>query len=394
MLSRPQSSFDRPSGHLAIVMRAFEGGGSQRDMVLLCNALAAKGVNPTILVLRDGGPLRGLLDPTIPVVVVPGRRMRYALPGLRRTIRALAPDIVVSSETGLNLCTLVAVRAMPRRARPRLIWREVCSPSMARRRDPDRLNRIAYGLFRWLYRYADRIVTLTEGGRRDLVENFAVPADLISVMRTNAVIPPAVVERLANWDGEAGRERDLVVCVGSLSPEKDQRTLLQAMTLLPKNRAWRLALVGDGPERAALEAFVAAHGLADRVSFTGFVVDPFAWMMRARVAVCASIYEGLGNAIIEALACGTPVVSTDCPYGPRETLQNGRYGALVPVGDAEAMAAAIEAALERTPDRLPLMRRGLDYTAARAAERFLEIVADVAVTATGAGAALDVARAS
>jgi glycosyltransferase involved in cell wall biosynthesis len=116
--------------------------------------------------------------------------------------------------------------------------------------------------------------------------------------------------------------------------------------------------------------------------------------MRARVVVCASIYEGLGNAVIEALACGTPVVSTDCPYGPRETLQNGRYGTLVPVGDAEAMAAAIEAALERTPDRLPLMRRGLDYTAAHAAERFLEIVADVQGGATGAGAALGVAPAS
>jgi len=89
-----------------------------------------------------------------------------------------------------------------------------------------------------------------------------------------------------------------------------------------------------------------------------------------------------------------PVVSTDCPYGPRETLQNGRYGTLVPVGDAKAMAAAIEAALDGAPDRSPLMRRGLDYTAARAAERFLEIVADVQAGATGAAAALGVARAS
>lgn len=394
MSSRLQSHFGRLSGNLAIVMRAFEGGGSQRDMVLLCNALAVQGVKLTILVLRDRGPLRALLDPTIRVVVVSGRRMRYALPGLWRAIRALRPEIIVSSETGLNLATLLAVHALPRRSRPKLVLREVCSPSIARYRDPDRLNRVAYVLFRWLYRYADRIVTLTEGGRRDLIDNFAVPADVVSVIRTNAVVPPAIVARLAEWDGEAGREHDLVVCVGSLSPEKDQRTLLQAMTLMPPNRAWRLALVGDGPERRALEAFAAAHGLSDRVNFAGFVVDPFAWMMRARVVVCASIYEGLGNAIIEALACGTPVVSTDCPYGPRETLQNGRYGALVPVGDAKAMAAAIEAALDRAPDRLPLMRRGLDYTAARAAERFLEIVTGVQAGAVDTEAALGAARAS
>jgi glycosyltransferase involved in cell wall biosynthesis len=149
------------------------------------------------------------------------------------------------------------------------------------------------------------------------------------------------------------------------------------MTLLPKDRPWRLALVGDGQERSALEAFARKHGIAGRVMFVGQVSDPFAWLMRARVAVCASVYEGLGNAIVEALACGTPVVSTDCPYGPREILQGGRYGTLTPVGDAAAMAAAIDEALTATPMRGSLMARGLHYTPAHAAERFLEIVADL-----------------
>ena len=133
----------------------------------------------------------------------------------------------------------------------------------------------------------------------------------------------------------------------------------------------------DGDERPALEAFVRQHGLTDRVTFTGQIADPFAWLMRARAAVCASIYEGLCNAIIEALACGTPVVSTNCRYGPREILQGGRYGTLTPVGDAEAMAAAVAAAMTEVPDREFLMARGLDYTPARAADRFLEIIADL-----------------
>jgi glycosyltransferase involved in cell wall biosynthesis len=100
-------------------------------------------------------------------------------------------------------------------------------------------------------------------------------------------------------------------------------------------------------------------------------------MRRARVAVCASVYEGLCNAIIEALACGTPVVSTNCPYGPAEILQGGRYGALTPVGAAAAMAAAIDVALSAVPDRGALRLRGLNYTAVRAAERFLEITAEL-----------------
>jgi glycosyltransferase involved in cell wall biosynthesis len=346
-------------------------------MVLLCNGLAAKGIRIAVLALCVDGPLRLLLDPAIDVAKVPGRKIRYALPGLRRLIRAMAPSLVISSEAGLNLCTLIAVRTIPRHSRPKLVLREVGSPSIAQHRDPHLQNRIAYRILRRVYAYADRIIVLTDGARRDLIENFAVPNELISVMLSNAVVPPETAKRIAQWDGETGRASDLIVCVGRLSPEKGQDTLIRAMALLPPSRSWRLAIVGDGAERAALEALAHKLGLADRIVFTGQVVDPFAFMMRARIAVCASVYEGLGNAIIEALACGTPVVATDCPYGPAEILQGGRYGTLMPVGDAAAMAAAIEAAFDAVPDRGALRARGLDYTAARAAERFLEIAADL-----------------
>jgi glycosyltransferase involved in cell wall biosynthesis len=374
---------DISGGGLAVVMRAFEGGGAQRDMVLLCNALVAKGVPLAILVLRDEGSLRLLLDASIRVIPVAGQRLRYAIPGLRRAIRALAPGLVVSSESGLNLCSLVAVRSLPRGIRPKLALREVGSPSIAQYRDPYRQNRVAYRFLRYLYRHADRIITLTDGARRDLARNFSVPERLISVMRSNAVIPPAMADRIARWDGESGREPDLIVCVGRLSPQKEHRTLLRAMTLMPPHRGWRLAIVGEGPERAALEAYARQLGLAQRVVFTGYVADPFAWMMRAGVAICSSVYEGLCNAIIEALACGTPVVSTDCPYGPREILQDGRYGTLTPVGDAAAMAAGIETALAQTADRRFLMTRSLNYTSESAATKFLEIVAELRLRPTG-----------
>lgn len=377
-----------------MLLRAFEGGGAQRDMVLLCNALAAKGVRIAILAMRRDGPLRPLLDPALRVVEIPGRHLRYAIPGLRRVIRAEAPAVVVSWEANLNLCTLIAARSLPRQSRPKVILREVGSPSIALCRDPYRQNRIAYRLLRRLYRYADRIVALTDGARRDLMENFTVPGATIALMQTNAVIPPEMVVRLARWDRESGREPDLIVSVGRLSPEKDQLTLLRALVLLPADRSWRLAIVGDGRERQTLEAFVRQQGLSERVTFIGEVADPFAWMMRARLAVCSSVYEGLGNAIIEALASGTPVVSTDCPYGPREILQGGRYGALTPVGDAAALAAAIDTALRAQPDRAALMARGLNYTAARAAERFLEIVNELRPAAATAGGRIAVASAS
>jgi glycosyltransferase involved in cell wall biosynthesis len=376
------------------VLRAFEGGGAQRDMILLCNALAAKGIRIVILALRVEGPLRRLLDPAIRVAEVPGRQLRYAIPGLRRLIRATAPAVVVSSEAGLNLCTLIAVRTLSSAIRPKLVLREVGSPSIALNRDPYLQNRIAYRMLRRAYAYADRIVTLTDGARRDLVKNFAVPDSLVAVMLTNAVVPPPMVSRIAQWDGDAGREDDLIVSIGRLSPEKDQRTLIRAVSLLPAAQPWRLAIVGDGPERPALQALARELGVADRIVFTGEVSEPFGFMMRARLAVCASVYEGLGNAIIEALACGTPVVSTDCPYGPSEILQGGRFGTLTPVGDAPAMAAAIADALHATPNRAVLRARGLNYTAARAADRFLEIIAELRPLPETANGLFAVARAS
>jgi glycosyltransferase involved in cell wall biosynthesis len=388
------NTVDARTPDFAVVLRAFEGGGAQRDMILLCNALVGKGARITILTLRPEGPLRPLLDPSIPVVEVPGGQIRYAVLGLRRALRELKPAAVISSEASLNLCTLIAARTLPRRKRPKVVLREVGSPSFAERHDPYAQNRIAYRLLRRLYRYADRIIALTEGARRDLRENFAVPDRRIAVMLTNAVIPPAVAAQLAQWDGEAGREHDLIVCVGRLSPEKDQRTLIRAMALMPADLKWRLAIVGEGAERSALEMLARELGLADRIVFTGQVADPFAFMMRARVAVCTSIYEGLCNALIEALACGTPVVSTNCPYGPFEILQGGRFGALTPVGDAQALAKAIADALIDAPDRRALRARGFDYTAQRAADRFLEIAGELDVVPVRTNGMLAVARVS
>jgi glycosyltransferase involved in cell wall biosynthesis len=363
--------------HFAMVTLAFEGGGPERDAIFLCNALAARGMRVAIVVLRGEGPLRAFVDPAVRITVVDERRIRYAFPLLRRTLRSLAPEIVLSSGVpSLNLLTLLAARTLPRHARPKLVLRENSVPSMARH-DPSRSNRIAYRLLRRFYRFADGIVTLTDGAREDLIRLFAVPGAMVSVMRTNAVLSPAIVDRLSRWNGESGREDGLIIWVGRLSAEKDPYTLLRAVSMLSPNRSWRLAIIGDGPERTELETFCRNNRIAERITFTGYVTDPIGWMMQANVLVLSSIYEGFGNVIIEALACGTSVVCTDCPYGPHEILRAGRYGSLTPVGDCARLASAIEAALDKRPERKALMQHGLEYTADRAAAQFLEIIHDL-----------------
>jgi glycosyltransferase involved in cell wall biosynthesis len=353
---------------IAFFIRALKGGGAQRDTILLANEIAARGTRVDLLTLVPEGPLRPLVSAQVTIVPIGGGKLRAAVPGLRRALIARRPHALVSAEAAPNLIALTAARLVPRSIRPRIVLREVASASFAARLDPYRQNRIAYRVLRFAYRFADVVVTLTEGARRDLARNFHVPEDRLARMSANAVIDAAALAA-----PETKREPGLIVSVGRLSPEKDHATLIRAFAKL--DRTMRLEIAGDGPMHGPLQSLIRELGLAGRVRLSGFVTDPFPLFRRAALAVSSSRYEGFGNAIVEALACGTPVVATDCPYGPREILADGRYGLLVPVGDADALARAIGQAMATRPDRAALRARAATHTVARAADALLGIIA-------------------
>jgi glycosyltransferase involved in cell wall biosynthesis len=339
---------------------------------LLADAIAARGYEVELLTLIDRGPLRSLVDEMIRIVPVGAAKLRSAVPGLRRTLQARRPDVLVSAETVPNLVAIAASLMLPRSARPLIVVREVGSPSVSIRLDPYRQTRIAYWLVPLLYRFADLVVTLTDGAFRDLSQRFWVPRAKLARIACNAVIDARGAKAIAG--AALDREPGLIVAVGRLSPEKDHATLIRACSRLDPGMPWRLEIAGTGPQQGSLEALVHDLGLGDRVRLVGFISDPFTLLRRATVAVSSSRFEGFGNAIVEALACGTPVVSTDCPYGPREILAAGQFGALVPVGDADAMARAISHALTAEPDRQALRARASAHTVEHAADALLALI--------------------
>ena len=162
--------------------------------------------------------------------------------------------------------------------------------------------------------------------------------------------------------------------MGNLIRIKDFATLIRAFARLRATRPARLVILGEGPEHGSLEQLARQLGVAPDVDLPGFTINPYAFMARADVFALASRVEGLSNAIIEALACGCPVVSTDCPNGPAEVLEHGRYGRLVPVGDEAALTEAIAATLQASPDRDKLRRRAADFSVERATERYLQLL--------------------
>jgi glycosyltransferase involved in cell wall biosynthesis len=358
---------------IAVFIHALEGGGAQRDAILLANALARAGRRITILTLAPDGNLAGLVAPEVAVRALGASRLRWAAPALCAALLDLAPDVLLSSEVVPNSIAYLATRLMPAGQRPRLVLREVASPSVARREDPYGQSRAAYRFIGKVYARADRVLTLTEGARNDLIDNFGVPPERVRALGCNAVIDPATASRIAAHEPEAAaREPGLIVALGRLSPEKDHLTLLEAMRRLPPDIPARLVIVGDGPRRQRIEARIAELGLGVRATCAGHAADPYAWLLKAELLVSSSRFEGFGNAIVEALACGTPVVATDCPFGPREILSDGRYGRLVPVGDPDALAAAIAAALAAgAVDRAPLIARAAAFSSSKAAEAVL-----------------------
>jgi glycosyltransferase involved in cell wall biosynthesis len=171
----------------------------------------------------------------------------------------------------------------------------------------------------------------------------------------------------------------VILAVGRLTKAKDYPTLFRAFSLVRQVRPAKLLVLGEGEERSNLERLAIELGIQNDVSMSGFVDNPFAFMAKASVFVLSSAWEGFGNVLVEALACGCPVVATDCPSGPREILDNGRYGRLVPVGDHEALAKAILETLDNPDfpaDRQTRLQRAMEFSVDVAIDRYMKVLLD------------------
>jgi len=286
---------------LAIFIPSYAGGGGERIALFLARALANAGLRVDLVVACAHGPLRDERLPGVPVII----NLRIAL-----------------------------------RCDPAAQWWF--------------RGWFGFGPERLAYRRAARIVGVSQGVAEEAAELFEVPP--------HKVLSIPNPRRSRGASGEIAPEHEplfakpVVLGVGRLAPQKDFAMLLRAFADLTSSRDLHLVILGEGPERASLEAQAKALDVSGRVFFPGFVDDPEAYARRARVFALSSRNEGFPGALIEALEAGAAIVSTDCPFGPREVLNGGRFGRLVPVGDADGFSTAIEAELD-APDIGPDARR-------------------------------------
>lgn len=335
-------------------------GGADRVTLTLMRELPKHGIKPELILLRKEG---ATLDRAVGTVhSLEARSLWTAVPPLARLLRRLRPDVLFSTSSGTNVPALLAWELLGKPFRVVLSERNVLFHGgyTAKRV-------VLAAAKRMLYPRADQVTVISGGIGEQLVQELRLPRDKISV-----VFNPVVTDELYRgaaapithrfFDGGA----PVVLGVGRFVKEKAFDVLLRAFALVRREHDARLLLLGDGPLRKPLESLVQELGIGAYVDMPGFDPNPFKYMARASVFVLTSVHEGLPGVLIQAMACGTPVISTDCPAGPSEIIERpGQDGFLVPVGDVPAIAERISELLANSE-----LRRAIGEGGRSAARKF------------------------
>lgn len=370
-LPPPPQSKTRPD--IAIFLYGATSGGAPRRALTLAREFAKRGFEVDWVVANPDAPLAERVPGNVRAVALDGvvskwaalrRRkplaLRAAIPALGRYLSRENPRVLLSAANSAHFSAFLAHRIS--RSGTKLALR-ICTHLSGGTAGTSRAPRpVARALARLFVPRADFVIAGSQSVASDLVALTGIARERVSMVY-NPVVDATVAERAREaldhpWF--AAGEPPVVLSAGRLVAQKDYPTLLRAFAALRPKLSARLVILGEAkkPERRQRLLDVAKElGVADDVDFPGLVANPYAYMARARVFALSSAFEGLPGVLIEAMACGCPVVSTDSPGGSSEVLDGGRHGELVPVGDAEALAGALERSLTSEPDRKALRER-------------------------------------
>ena len=358
---------------IAIFIQSLATGGAERVTLNLVKGLVQQGMQVDLLLADCSGGFLSEVPAQVNIIDLKGNRVLFSLFALVRYLRKQRPDLLHSVQTHTSLIAVWAVKLA--RVRIPLVISSHIMLSAVLAAEPSIRDRLLIKLAGWFFRSADAAICVSQGVAEDLIETTEMPPQ-----KTHVVYNPVVFPGLEQKAHESithpwftTEDPPVLLAVGRLVAQKDYPTLLRAFSLVNNKRPVRLLILGEGQERAHLELLVKELGISANVLMPGSVVNPYVYMAHARLLVLSSKYEGLPGVLVEALACGTPVVSTDCRSGPREILEDGRFGRLVPVEDPEALAEAILKTLQTTPDRAILRLRSQDFTIEKSVREYIRV---------------------
>jgi len=356
---------------ISFLLPDLRGGGAQHMVINMANEFSTRGHEITLLIIEDAGPYKHKIKDGVAIEYFNCKRAISAVVPLSNWLRGKKPDVLYSAMSYVNVVA-VAAKLLSGSKNTAVVVSERNFFSLNARQDgspPSLLQRLSVGL---LYPRADAIVGISKGVAEDIKKYLFGGHEKVSCIY-NPVVTDITLKQLEQNSSDAWFDscaRPVIVTSGRLVAQKDQKTLLKAFARLLKSRAASLLILGEGPLQDELIGSARVLGIREHVYFKGFVADPLSYMKKADVFALSSAWEGFGNVVVEALLCGLPVVSTDCPAGPAEILDNGRYGFLVPVGDDDKLAKALESALAGKPDPENQKKRAMDFSVQKICDQY------------------------
>lgn len=358
---------------IALYVPSLHGGGAERAMLTLANGFAAHGFTVDLVLASAEGPYLPEVSDDVRIIDLHSSRVSSSLPELVKYLRKERPRALLSALNYANVIAVIAHRLA--KVPTRLILSERTNVSNANKKPQSFRQRFVLPLMRWSYRKADAIVAVSMGVADDLARTIGIPRDQIHVIY-NPVVTEELKIRAAEPIKHPWFEKGsppVILAAGRLTPAKDYPTLLNAFAKVCRKQDCRLIILGEGELRPMLESMIDKLGIRNHVQMPGFHTNPFVWMREASLFVLSSAWEGLPNVLIQAMACGTPVISTDCHSGPREILEDGKWGKLVPVGDTNALATAIACGLSEK-SKSNIRERAAQFSSEKSIISYLEVL--------------------
>jgi glycosyltransferase involved in cell wall biosynthesis len=337
---------------ISFFLSSLRGGGAERVAINLAEDFIRRGYAVDFILVKKEGDLLAEVPAAVQLIALKSYskknlRTLFMLPALIRYLKQTQPVMLISSLPRNNIVITFATLFFNRRDL-KIVVTEHSNVTESFKHKTTVKDKLTPFLLKLLYRRADHIIGVSQGVVDDLVQHIGLPANKIKVIYNP--INVSKIQKLAAESIDASvmdEQHTNIISVGRFTEAKNYQLLITSFNALYQQQSdLRLIILGDGQLRQKLEAQIDQLGLKEVVSLPGFKKNPFAYMSKADLFVLSSSWEGFGNVLVEALACKLPIVSTDCPSGPAEILDNGRYGRLTKLGSMTEMRYAIQAALQ------------------------------------------------
>ncbi len=359
---------------VSLFIHSLKGGGAEKMMVQVANELHRRNHDVKLVLVRASGPYESLVNTSLQTIEIGGGNSPEILYNLWKHLRTSDTDVLLSTMEIPNIVSTLATRP------PNSIPVVLRIANINSKKEREGKYRLIPTLKRLTYPRADSIITISDGVAYDLSEVTGINESEMETIYNPAFDPeiPEKAREPIDHEWLNDEDKQVVIGVGHLKRQKDFPMLLRAVHRLQEWEDVHLVILGEGDGKSRLIELTEDLGIRDRLSLPGFVDNPYAYMARADVFALSSAWEGFGNVIVEAMACGTPVICTDCPGGPAEILENGTYGPLVPVGDDQAMAEAIRNLLIDPTDPRVLKSRAEEFSIENIVNQYERVLLSVA----------------